>query len=117
MRFGYLTVSTSMDSIEVDDIGNVYLQSSNDDGATWYLRIETKLGWCSSLEFGPVQIDPDSPIYSFSLQSNKFEFNEKRLYKIIDTFINQPKRNITCVNVISREDFEYKLGEIKDGIW
>ena len=116
MNFQYLKVSTSMDSIEVEDIGNVCIRASNDDANEWYMSIKTSLGWVEVKQFGPLKIDSDDLSYYFNFSYQKFEFSEKRLYKLIDDFINNPKKSITIAEIISNECFDRKLTEVADGI-
>ena len=116
MNFEYFKVTTSMDSINVEDIGNVCIQCNNDDCEEWFLSIETKLGWTEIKEFGPLKKDKNVVDFFFNLYYNKFEFNERKLIKIIDNFINSSKRNITCVDIISEDYFKEKLRGIKN-VW
>lgn len=116
MNFEYLRISTSMDSIEVDDIGNVYLRASNDDAKEWYMSIKTSLGWTEVKQFGPLKIDQNEFDYFFNFFYQKFEFSEKKLFKLIDDFINNSKKSITIAEVISKDEFEDKLMEVANGI-
>ena len=116
MTFEFLKVQTAMDSIDIDDIGNVCLRCSNDDCREWFLKIKAELGWCEIREYGPLEIDSEVVDFSFSFYYNKFEFNEKKLYKIINDFLNNPKKSITCVDIISEDEFSNRLGEIKN-VW
>ena len=116
VTFKYLYVPTAMDSIEIEDLGNVYLRASNDDADEWYMSVKTSLGWVEIKQFGPLKIDEEGFNFFFNFLYQKFEYSEKRLYKIIDEFINNSKKAITIAEVISKEDFDGKLAEVADGI-
>ena len=116
MTFEYFTVKTAMDSIDIEDIGNVCLTCSNDDGLEWYLNIETTLGWCYIRQYGPLKIDDTKAVNSFTFSYFEFEFAEKRLYKMIYDFLNNPKRNITIAEIISTDTFKNRLKEVEH-VW
>jgi len=44
-----------MDSVTIDDIGNVILDGFNDYGEEFFLIIRTVLGVSRILEYGPIQ--------------------------------------------------------------
>ena len=116
MNFEYMKVSTSMDSIEVEDIGNVYIRASNDAADEWYMSIQTSLGWVEVKQFGPLKIDGEGLGLFFNYIYQKFEYSEKKLFKLISDFINNPKKAITVAEIISKSDFEEKLTEVANGI-
>ena len=97
MNFPYLYVQQSLDSIDIEDIGNVTLQLNNDLGECWYLIITTKLGWSTIQTFGPINIQDDIIPYHFQYNYDLIEFNDTKLIKRIDKFINEPKRLITQI--------------------
>lgn len=117
MTFNYLHITTAMDSIDVEDIGNVCIRVSNDEAVEWYLQIHTSLGWSTVKQFGPVKIDSNVVENYFYFSRQRFEYNEKKLYKVIDEFINGSKKSITCAEVISDEIYQIRTGELKDGVW
>lgn len=116
MNFEYMRISTAMDSIEVEDLGNVCLRASNDNADEWLMSIKTSLGWSEVKQFGPLKIDSEGFGFYFNFSFQKFEYSEKRLYKLIDDFINNPKKSITIAEIISEEDFDSKLMEVSNGI-
>lgn len=116
MTFEYMKVTTSMDSVDIEDIGNVCIKVSNDEGVEWLLQIHTSLGWVIVKQFGPVKLNSSDIDNFFYFSRQKFEYNEKRLYKLIDEFINNSKKGITTVEIISDEIFDLRIGELKD-VW
>ena len=97
------------DSIELESAGNTYLQANNDSGDEWYLGIKTDLGWTTVKQYGPLTIDMDNIGYSFNYNYSKFEYNEKKLYKIIYDFLNDKRRLITQAQEIDADTFQERL--------
>lgn len=115
MNFPYLYELQPMDSIDIEDIGNVCLQAINSFNEEYYLIISTKLGWTEIKEFGPCIIDFNKVENYFNLLYNKFEFNETKLIKQIDKFINNDKRKITQISFIDKYIANNRLMNLKIG--
>ena len=104
MRFDYMIQTIVGDSIDIDDIGNVALQMSNDRGEFWYLVIKTELGWTEIFEFGPVVPDIEQLPKSCALSYNRIEYKQGKIEDIIDKSINNGYRGITQVCEITKEE-------------
>ena len=109
MTFNYLRTETYMDSIDIDDIGNCIIQVFNDEGREWLMSINTKLGWTKIKTFGPFILDSNQMDINFYYSTNEFEYKEKKIYKVIDDFINNPKKQITQIFIIDEGIFNEKL--------
>lgn len=116
MNFNYLKTETYNDSIDIEHIGNCTIVVNNDEAEEWYIDIHTDYGWSKVRQFGPLDIDKGEVGNYFSFILNGFEYNEKRLYKVINDFLNNPKHAITQVEEISREDFENRLNALQSTI-
>lgn len=114
MTFEYLYKLTPQDSIDIEDMGNVIIQANNDDADEWYLSISTKLGWTTVKDYGPLTIDDDSLGYSFSFNYKRFEYSEQKIYKLIDFWLNDKKKNITQLRLITKQEFDKRLKGLKD---
>ena len=112
MTFEYLKVEEYKDSIDIEDIGNCTINIINDDGKEWYLSISTELGWSEIKTFGPLTVDINTLGYSFAYTYNKIEYDSKKLFKIIDKFINDDKKVITEVIELSKDDFIQRWQDI-----
>ena len=102
-HFEYVYVKQSMDSLDIDDIGNCYLETCNDTGECFYLAIRTSLGFSRVVEYGPYADGIRLP--SVSAVFNQFEYNEKKLNKIIYLFLNNPGRQITQARELTEEEY------------
>lgn len=88
MQFEYLQTITAQEAIDIDDIGNTNIQTFSNYGETSVLIIRTIDGISEIIQFGPVNIDikelPDNVSYTYQ----RIEFNQRKLSKIIEKFIN-----------------------------
>lgn len=116
MNFRYMKTETFLDSIEIEDIGNCYLDVLNDEGREWLLCMNTELGWTSLTLFGPIVADLDKPAQSFYLSHSEFEYSDKKVYKTISDFINDSKKAITQVFLIDKDMFDKKKNIIKNNL-
>lgn len=97
MNFPYLYQQASMDSIEIEDLGNVCLQAFNDEAYEYWLLIKCSLGWVEIEEVGPFLSDSDILTSGFNYHYNRVPYKEEKLIKTIDKFINNPQREITQI--------------------
>jgi len=112
--FEYLKVQTAMDSITVENIGNVILQATNDLGFEWYIQICTDVGLSNIKEFGPLFKESEVSKLGFIYSQEKKEYNEKYISKRISSFLNSPSREITQVQVIDEFELEDKLSQVRN---
>ena len=103
--YEYMRVISSLDTIEVPDIGNCILQECNDLGLIWYLYIKTSLGRSTIIEIGPFN---DKDIYEgrFIIKKKTIEFKERIIDSTLRKFIEDPKRDITQIQLIAIDEFE-----------
>ena len=101
----YLPEESYLASVEIEDIGNVALVMFNDMGQQWYLLTTTSLGWTKTYMFGPLLPDIDTlVIKSFSFNYSEIEYKESKLLNMIERFIQDPKKCITQVFEIQKQD-------------
>lgn len=106
MEFPYYSESSFLDAIEINNIGDCAIEANNDDGMFWYLIIRTSLGWTQIIQYGPICPDiklfPDKVNCSFE----RFEYNNKKVGKIIRDFLNsfkKPYSKITQAKLIDTD--------------
>ena len=101
----YLPQESFLASVEVEDIGNVALVMYDDMGHEWYLLTITSLGWTKVYMFGPLMIDVDSLVVkSFSFTYSDIEYRETKLISMMEKFIQDPRKCVTQVLEINRDD-------------
>lgn len=99
MNFKYYYATTVMADIDIDDIGHCAIEAHNDIGEFWYLVIRSELGSTQIFEYGPT-CHMDVLEKAVNCSFRRIEFNEKKINKAIDSFLNNPYRNITCAEEI-----------------
>lgn len=104
MTFEYLQRVIVDGELEVDDIGQCVIQANNDLAEEFYLIIKTELGWTEIMEYGPCV--PDLPLLqlNYNIKYSRFEYNQGKIERTIDKFLNDPKRCITQAKLSSLED-------------
>ena len=114
MNFPYMYVQDNLDSIDIEDIGNVSLQLINDLGQCWYMLVSTSLGWTTIKTFGPMSLTDDILLYHFQLNYDLEEYNDSKLIKKIDKFINDPKKLITQIFFVDKNESIEKLKRLHE---
>ena len=103
-NFEYFFTRIATGELEIEDIGNCVIEANDDLGQSYYLKIDTNLGWSRIFEYGPCTPDfqelPKSVICTFDRE----EFNEIKLSNRIKQFLNAPKRNITQAKEITNNE-------------
>lgn len=104
MIFDYLERVVVEGQLDVDNIGQCIIQANNDMAEEWYLFIKTELGWTEIIDCGPVVPDLDLLHPNFQIKYSRIEYNEGKLERIIDKFLNDPKRLISQAKVVEDID-------------
>ena len=104
MVFEFSVQKTFNQSIDVVDVGNTALRCVNKQMDNYYLITRTIYGKTSILKFGPVCTDIETLLDDFSVSYKKIDYKEAALYKEIDKFLNDYKKEIETVEEIT--DFE-----------
>jgi hypothetical protein len=88
-------------SIDVFDMGNTALRCSNKSMDNYYLITKTVFGKTHILKFGPICPDVDMLLDDFSVSYKKIDYKEAAVYKEIDKFINDYKKEIETVEEVT----------------
>ena len=102
-EYSYMKRIQFMDSISIDDIGNVIIEGYNDLGDRYFLIIRTLLGVSRILEFGPLQEGARTNCICLFQQ---MDYNDVKIDRLIDKFLNDKKMltQVTASNITSKED-------------
>lgn len=106
MTFEYMQRVVVEANLEVDNVGDCVLQANNDFGNEYYLLIKTELGFSEVLEYGPCMPDIQMLPLDYNISYSRFEYNQGKLERIIDKFLNNPKRVITQAKVTDYESIK-----------
>ncbi len=110
MTFEYLQRVIVDAELHVDDIGQCVILGRNDLGEEHYLIIRTEMGWTEQIMLGPVCPDIDILPFNVSILYNRYEFNQGKIERTIDKFLNDPKKMISQAEVVT-------FNSICTGIW
>ena len=109
MVFEFSIQKTFNQSIDVVDVGNTALKCVNKRMDNYYIITRTVYGKTSVLKFGPVCPDLEVLVDDFSLSYKKIDYKEAALFKEIDKFLNDFKKEIDAVEEVTEfeawEDF------------
>ena len=114
MTFEYLQDVKFLDSIDIDDIGNVTLEALNDLGDQWYLDISTHLGYTDIVTIGPLVADSNQLGLQFSFYIQKIEYNDRKIITTIQKFINDPKKSISQLFFTSHDQICDRLKNLQE---
>jgi hypothetical protein len=101
MTFDYLERVVVEAQLNVDDIGQCVILGRNDIGEEHYLIIRTEMGFTEQILVGPVCPDIDILPFNVSINYTRYEFNQGKIERTIDKFLNDPKKVITQAEVTS----------------
>ena len=112
MNINYFYKSENQESLEINNIGQCYIEAFTDIGDRYYLSIQTELGFTNVLEFGPIsELMYKSKI--FYINSIEFEFSQSKIAKRIDKFLNTTAGGmITQATLIEKETLVEALNSV-----
>ena len=106
MTFEYLQRVVVDGQLDVDNIGECVLVCNNDFGEEYYLIIHTVLGYTQMIEYGPIVPDLSQLCLTYQITYNRFEYNQGKIERAIDKFLNNPKRCITQARISTVEEIK-----------
>ena len=104
MEFDYNACVTTLNTIDIVDIGDCAIEVKNDDNMFFYLLIRTTRGKSSITTFGPVVPDLKLLPNNFTLSHKRIDFDINKVKKEIKTFLLNPKRKITEAKEVTAQD-------------
>jgi hypothetical protein len=109
MKFDYLERVVVDGQLDIDNIGQCVILTRNDLAEEWYLIIKTELGWTEVIEYGPSH--PGFSVLPISVKQtyDRFEYNSSKIERIINKFLNDPKRLISQAEVTQFDVIREKM--------
>ena len=101
MTFEYLQRVVVDAELNVDDIGQCVILGRNDIGEESYLIIRTEMGWTEQISIGPVCPDIEILPFNVAILYSRFEYNQGKIERAIDKFLNDPKKMISQAEVVT----------------
>lgn len=113
MIFEFSVQKTFNQSIDVVDMGNTALRCVSKLMDNYYLVTKTIMGKTHIIKFGPVCSDIDVLLDDFFVNYKKIDYKEQAIYKEIDKFINDYKKEIETVEEITEYEAWQDFPQIK----
>lgn len=106
MEFKFNEEKVKISNLEIEDIGNCCLEGVSiskygNNNLYNYLLIKSSYGFAYILKYGPLR-EGVEPADNCSLNLNKIQFNQDKIIKIINNWlnmINDPKTDCKCINI------------------
>lgn len=95
MEFKYCYTQTYLDVLDVENLGNCFIEAFGDNGTRMYLWIRTEYGFSKILEAGPYVDDGKIPCKECTLSYTQTSFTEPKMIKKIESFLNTIRYHIT----------------------
>lgn len=114
MIFEFAVKKTFNQSIDVVDMGNTALRCTSTTFLDYYLITRTVLGKTSILKFGPICPDLDMLINDFTVSYKKLDYKENVVFREIDKFINDFKKEIDSVEEITEYEAWQSFPKIQE---
>lgn len=114
MEFEYNEVRTTLATIEIDDIGNCCLLSRNELEEERYLVIQSILGETTVIYYGPIVPDIEQLPMKVSYTYSRFDFDERKLIKQINTFMSDATHVELCKLDYIRDKMKNMIELIED---
>lgn len=114
MEFEYNEVRTTLATIEIEDIGNCCLLSRNELEEERYLIIQSILGETTVIYYGPIVPMIDVLPTKISYTYSRFDFDERKIIKTINTFMSDATHVELCKLDYIREQVKNMIDMIED---
>lgn len=101
MVFEFSVKRTFDQSIDIVDMGNTALRCTNTNLLDFYIITKTIFGKTSIIKFGPIYPDTDILLNDFSVNYKKIDYKENLVFKEIDKFINDFKKEVDSIEEIT----------------
>lgn len=112
--YEYLYEVKATGFIEVENIGEVCLSATNDFLQEKVLIVHTEYGKTRVIQYGPVFVDNVQPPLNVSYTFSELDYNEAKIDRIIDKFINDPKFSTTQVTILEFEDAMDRITDLRE---
>lgn len=114
MEFEFNNELKAQNKINIDNIGSFALEACNENGAFFYYVVQSIMGQCIIASCGPIVPDIDAIPSGFCINLYKMIYNETKLGKAINLFLNDKYKQITAAQEITIEDAIEQFRDIKD---
>ncbi len=115
VNFEFNNQFVPMSFVDIDEIGEFALQAYNDEGFFWHMVVQTCLGQTMIAVSGPVIPDFDELTkFGYSVNIFTLEYDEHKIEKYINSWLNDKNKKLTGAEVISMKDALYQFKDAKE---
>lgn len=114
MEFEFNIQPTPQSLLTVDNIGQVAIEASDDEGNYYYLISMTNLGFTTVATAGPVVPDLEVLPPGYNIHINVMEYEEKKVTKTVYKFLNDYHAGITNAREVLLEEALEGFRNIKE---
>ena len=114
MEFEFDKQLTPQNAIEIDNIGSFALEAISETGNYYYYIVQTLMGQSVIASCGPIAPDIYEIPSGFNVSLYRIEYNETKLIKGIDLFLNDKYKKILYAKEIDTEDAIEQVRDIKE---
>lgn len=104
MIFDYAPQEMFTKQLDLVDPGNTAIRGNDARGSDYYMILKTIMGKTAILKFGPVLADSNILIEDFDASFKKLDYNERKIGREINNFLNDYKKQIIDVQEILVEE-------------
>jgi len=114
MEFEFNNQLTPQNQIEIENIGSFALDAADELGIHYYYLVKTMIGQSIVASCGPVVPDIESLPSGFCINLYRTEYNEGRLIKFINLFLNDKYKKIVTAIEIDIEEAIEQFRDVKE---
>lgn len=112
--YEYLYEVKATGFLEIENIGECCLIANNDFLQEQVLIITTELGKTKIIQFGPVFVDNVQTPTDISYTFSEIDYNEYKIDKRIEKFINDAKFRTTQVKQVALDEALERITDLKE---
>ena len=113
MIFEYSVQKTFTESVDVVDAGNTALKCTSKNGFEYWVIVKTVMGKTHIIKFGPICQDIPILLEDFAVSYKKLDYKEGAIYKEIDKYINDFRKEVTQVEEATEYEAWQNFPEIQ----
>lgn len=108
--YPYLYTTEATGQLDINDRGNCCISVMDNLYRESILVVKTDLGQTKVLQWGPMLVDSDTPSAKMSCTYQHFDYDDYKIDKIIDKFLN----GVTLCSQAQEITLEEGLGRMRD---
>lgn len=113
MQFEFNNQLMPQSLVDVEDVGQLAIEATNDEGYYYYLLIRTLLGTATIVSCGPVVPDIDRLPDGYQIRLDRMDYKEDKICKQINFWLNDRSKKLTEAHPITFEEAIDAMRDVK----